>query len=176
MKASTDILHKNACDVILERFIELTETYILFNGLPLITRSRRLLMLASAFSFTQGATMSLSEVYYLIMKSPLTESSRIFMTSYEMNYFWVYSNAYVSFVHFGVWSFVIKLYKLFYYLNFDLILLLFEFKKYFRFKQNLTRKVKSMFRGEEKTALNAIKVMSKRKGSKYKEKLISNFC
>ena len=59
--------------------------------LPLITRSSKLLMLASAFSFTYGATISLSEVYYLIMKRLFTESSKIFITSSDMNYFYFYN-------------------------------------------------------------------------------------
>lgn len=55
---------------------------------PLMTRSSKLLILASAFSLTYGATTSLSEVYYsLIAKRLLTESSKILTTSSEMNYF-----------------------------------------------------------------------------------------
>ena len=69
---------------------------------PLMTRSSKLLMLASAFSLTYGATMSLSDVYYLIMKRPFTESSKIFITSYDMNYFCRLIHMYVSLVHFGL--------------------------------------------------------------------------
>ncbi len=58
---------------------------------PLITKSNKLLILASAFSLTYGAKISLSAVYYyLIMNRPLTESSNIFITYSEMNYFYIY--------------------------------------------------------------------------------------
>lgn len=53
-----------------------------------MTRSSKLFILASAFSLTYGATISRSDVYYFIMKRPLTESSRIFMTYSDMNYFY----------------------------------------------------------------------------------------
>lgn len=86
MEASTNILHEDSSNIILEGFIKFAKSCIR-EGLPLITRSSKLLILASAFSFTYGATISLSLVYYLIMKRPLTESSKIFITSSEMNYF-----------------------------------------------------------------------------------------
>lgn len=88
MKPSTNILHKDTSYIVLEGFIQLTKTFDNPNIIPLITRSSKLFMLASAFSLTYGATISRSDVYYFIMKRPLTESSRIFITYSDMNYFY----------------------------------------------------------------------------------------
>lgn len=88
MKSGSDILHKDTSYIVLEGFIQLTQTFDNPNIIPLITRSSKLFMLASAFSLTYGATISRSDVYYFIMKRPLTESSRIFITYSEMNYFY----------------------------------------------------------------------------------------
>lgn len=86
MQTSSDILHEDSGNIVFERLVEFAKAYIKIY-LPLMTRSRRLLILASAFSLTYGATISRSDVYYLIMKRPFTESSNIFKTSSEMNYF-----------------------------------------------------------------------------------------
>lgn len=88
MKSGTNILHKHTSNIILERFIQFTETFYYLKTIPLITRSSKLFMLASAFSLTYGATISRSDVYYFIVKRPLTESSRIFITYSDMNYFY----------------------------------------------------------------------------------------
>lgn len=125
MKSGTNILHKHTSNIILERFIQFTETFYYLKTIPLITRSSKLFMLASAFSLTYGATISRSDVYYFIVKRPLTESSRIFITYSDMNYFYFLGKdlhrlspfvyvclSYINF--FIIWIFIFWIFRIFY--------------------------------------------------------------